>query len=142
MQPKIPKETINGLDRINKAIEKAAYSESKKMLPRAVKLLNTFQKKIKTPVQFVTCNGDFWLVDDELESKRYCNLCGVLDEVANPSCPGSFGASSRPNYKRYQEAIMRKFPELVELWWIAFELDSFPCRAGLPELKPTVKPRK
>jgi hypothetical protein len=90
----------------------------------------------------VECNGDFWLVDGRGNSDRYKEICSVMCDVANPSAPGSFEHRNWGYGKRRQELYMKAFPELMELWWIAYECDAMPTRPGLGEMNPKVKPRK
>lgn len=142
MKPEISKDVLKRIEKTSDAIASEAERLVRtKLRPVALKLLNKFQARVKTPVKLVECNGDFWLVDGNHESARYKELCGVMDDVANPTEPGSFDHRAWDYGRRQQELYMRAFPELMELWWIAYECDAMPTRPGLGEMKPTVKPR-
>ena len=145
MDCKIRKQTLRSLERAENAILRVGVRESNRLKKTAVKLLNKFQRRVKARVEFVSVSGNFWLGCDLDDDRVYRELSGALADVANPSCPGSFESQPRrpsiEHARRYQERIMKLFPELLELWWIAYELDAMPGRPGLPGFFPTVLPR-
>lgn len=141
MKPEISKDVLKRIEKTSDAINSEAERQVwTRLRPVALKLLNKFQARVKTPVSLVECNGDFWLVDGNGDSDRYKKLCRVMDDVSNPSNPGSFDHRAWKYGRRQQELYMKAFPELMELWWIAYEADAMPTRPGLGEIKPTVKP--
>jgi len=106
-------------------------------------LIDKFQARCRTPIMMVCCNGSFWLAENESgHHPRYTNLSDALDMTSNPADFGWPQEGGKRNWvteahHRYYLKVMRRFPELCVLTYIAFELDSMPGRPGIGTLKPT-----
>lgn len=136
---KIPKRTLHDL----KVTENNPYhvrgiAALKRCRDRVKHLLDKFSLRCRTRVSVVTCNGSFWLAEDVMEkSNRFRNLNEAMDFLANPLRPGlpKFENSYRItlSYWNYKRRVLHLFPELIELWWIAYSLDGLPTREGIEE---------
>lgn len=129
MKPFIPQETKDKLYEVSEyPYNRKGISALKWCNKRAKSLFEEFQKKNREQVQFAQCNGDFWITNDKFENKRYRKLNEALDITSNPVCLGA--SEDSPDY-RYECKIIERFPELCELWYIAYTLDASCGRIGV-----------
>lgn len=129
MKPFIPQKTKDKLYEVSEyPYNKKGIAALKWCNKRAKSLFEKFQSKNKESVEFAQCNGNFWIADERFDSKRYRKLNEALDMSSNPACLGV--SEKSPDY-RYECKVIKKFPELCELWYIAYKLDSTPSRIGL-----------
>lgn len=133
----VPNTTKKLVTDLKKKIEKVACDGIKEITrTKGLELVNKFQSKIRTPIAFVS-NAGGWITNSKTyESKRFVDVWDAAQSAVIKLTRSRTGVPLRDNYHRYVD----KFPELVELAWLDYELDAMPYRIGLGEIKPTVKP--
>lgn len=103
----------------------------------ALPILNALQRKLDQPVALLYCNGSHWLSFKERGTRRESSLSSVwqrAEDIANDQISNDQRDSN-------DWRVARRFPEMVQLAWLCFALDSAPFRPALNDMKPTVKPR-
>jgi len=139
---KVKREIAKAERRIEAVTAKVSADATKGI---ALELLNRFQSRIKFPIHLRVGNGDSWLRGESGsdEERRYDNL---WDAIQAASIPSSLGIDPDRDYRSTPEQIrfcvncMRRFPELIDLAWLSYELDSLPGRPDLGDIVPTVPP--
>lgn len=145
----IPKWIEDELHRTENKIGRAGDKEARRWLVEVARpLLNTFQKRVTCQVEFTTVNGSFWMQAVHGSSKRdelrIRNLHQSIEMTALPTSPGLRPSKAKEYDARdgFDRRLMERFPELIKLYWIAYELDATSTRSGLPYFRPTVKPKR
>ena len=154
LSPRIRKRTLRLLAKVHDGsftpAGRKALTECRKI---ARDCLERFQRRCKTPLQLGTYAGTY-LMDAGDRERTFTELNSALDYLNNPLCPGLINRDAKNRYGvaggcvpsvpawNFERRVLKRFPELCELWWISYELDSAPGRPDLNTMTTRSKPFK